>query len=249
MKRMFLILRRDFKEMRSTTAFRIMIILVAFVTVAASAGVSIALRLQSWYGIQQAVPALDLILGLLAYFLPFVVLMVFVWAFASIQISNEKVNGNLESILATPISPKTLWMGKCLAIFMPAYLISIIATIIMLLVITLAAVLPGWGMVVLPAAALANGLIINPLLSFALLAFIVLFSIANNPDIATAPSLLVGFALMIGIPVGLLTGVIDLNSWSFALWYLVGAVVCWGVVLYLTRLLTRQNIVLSSKGS
>jgi ABC-type transport system involved in multi-copper enzyme maturation permease subunit len=246
---MFLILRRDFKEMRSTTAFRIMIILVAFVTVAASAGVSIALRLQSWYGIQQAVPALDLILGLLAYFLPFVVLMVFVGAFASIQISNEKVNGNLESILATPISPKTLWMGKCLAIFMPAYLISIIATIIMLLVITLAAVLPGWGMVVLPAAALANGLIINPLLSFALLAFITLFSIANTRDIAPAPPLLVGFALMIGIPVGLLTGVLDLNSWSFALWYLVGAAVCWGVVLYLTRLLTRQNIVLSSKGS
>jgi hypothetical protein len=75
------------------------------------------------------------------------------------------------------------------------------------------------------------------------------FSLANNPDIAVAPSLLIGFGLMIGIPVGLLTGSIDIASWSFSLWYLIGTVVAWVVVLYLTKLLTRQNIVLSSKGS
>jgi len=248
-KRMLLILRRDFKEMRSTTAFRIMIIVVAFITMAASAGISIALRLQSWYGMPEAALALDLILGLVAYFLPFMVLMAFVWAFASIQITNEKVNGNIECLLATPINPKTLWMGKCFAVFVPSYLISIIASFIVLLVVNLAAMLPGWGMFVLPVAALMSGLIVNPLLFFGLLAFIILFSLANNPDIAIAPSLLIGFGLMIGIPVGLLTGSIDISSWSFTLWYMAGTVAAWAVVLYLTRLLTRQNIVLSSKGS
>jgi ABC-type Na+ efflux pump permease subunit len=249
MKRMVLILRRDFKEMRSTTAFRIMIIIATFMVVAASVGISIALRLQSWYGMAEAALALDLILGLVVYFLPFMVLMAFVWAFASLQITNEKVNGNIEYLLATPISPITLWIGKCLAIFVPSYLISIIASLIVLLMVNLAAILPGWDMFVLPSAALVSGLIINPLLFFALLAFIVLFSLANNPDIAVAPSLLIGFGLMIGIPVGLLTGAIDITSWSFSLWYLIGTVVAWVVVLYFTRLLTRQNIILSSKGS
>lgn len=249
MNRMLLILMRDFKEMASTTAFRIMIYLVAFVIVAASTWISIALRLQSWYALPEAAPALDLISGLVAYFLPFMILMAFIWAFASLQITNEKVNGNIECLLATPISPRTLWLGKCLAIFVPSYVISMIATFVVLIVVNVAAISPGWDTFALPPAALLCGLIINPLLFFALLNFIVLFSLVNNPDIAIAPSLIIGFGLMIGIPVALLTGAIDIASWSFLMVYLIGTVICWVIVLYLTRLLTRQNIVLSSKGS
>lgn len=226
-----------------------MIVLVAFVTIAASAGISIGLRMQPWYGMTEAAPGLYLILGLVAYFLPFMVLMAFVWAFASIQITNEKVNGNIECLLATPINPGNLWAGKCLAVFVPSYLTSIVAFFIVMLVVNLISIFPGWDQLVLPTAALVTGLVINPLLFLALLAFIVLFSLANNPDIAIAPSLIIGFGLMIGIPAGLITGVIDIASWSFALWYFTGTVIVWAIVLYLTKMLTRQNIVLSSKGS
>jgi ABC-2 type transport system permease protein len=90
--------------------------------------------------------------------------------------------------------------------------------------------------------------LINPLLFLALLLFIVLFSLANNPDIAIAPSFLVGFGLMIGIPLGVATGVINLVSWSFTLWCLGGAIIFWAADCGLYRLLTKENIVLSSKG-
>lgn len=246
---MLLVFRRDFHEMRATAAFRIMIAIVAVITVGASVAISIALRLQSWYGVPEAAPVLDLIVGLIVYFLPLFVLIAFIWAFASLPVINEKANGNIECLLATPLGPKTLWMGKGLAVFLPSYVISIITSGIVLLAVNLAAVLPGWDMFVLPGPALVNGLIINPLLFFGLLPFILLFSLANNPDIAIAPSFLIGFGLMIGVPVGLMTGTIDISSWSFALWYLVGTVVAWAVCLYLARLLTRQNIVISSKGS
>jgi len=246
---MFLIMRRDFKDMRSTTAFRIMLGISAFITVGASVGISIALRLQSWYGLSEAAPILELIVGLVVYFLPLFVLLAFIWAFASLPVINEKINGNVECLLATPLGPRALWMGKGLAVFLPSYLFSIIATIIVLLALNLAAVLPGWDMFVIPGPALVTGLIVNPLLFFALLSFIVLYSLANNPDIAIAPTLLIGFGLMIGMPVGLMTGAIDLSSWSFVLWYLAAAVAAWIVVLFLIRLLTKQNIVLSSKGS
>jgi ABC-2 type transport system permease protein len=207
------------------------------------------LRLQSWYGAPEATPILDLIFGLVAYFLPLFILITFIWAFASFPIISEKVNGNIECLLATPLCPRELWIGKGLAVFLPGYVISLIASCIVLLVMNFAVVLPGWETFVLPGAALVNGLIINPLLFFGILSFIVLFSLANNPDVAIAPSFLIGFGLMIGIPVGLMTGIFDINSWVFVLWYLAGTVVVWLIVLYLTRLLKSQTIVLSSKGS
>ena len=76
----------------------------------------------------------------------------------------------------------------------------------------------------------------------------VLFAIANNPEIAIAPSFILGFGLMMGLPIGLATGTIDVASWDFALWYLVGTAIVLVIVGCFSRLLTRQNIVLSGKG-
>jgi len=176
------------------------------------------------------------------------ILLAFVWAFASLPVIREKINGNIECLLATPITPAALWMGKCLAIFLPGFALSVMSTLIVVLTINLTAINPAAGCFVLPVPSLVTGFIINPLLFFGLLAFIVLFSLANNPDIAIAPSFIVGFGLMMGLPIGIATGAIDLASWTFALWYLGGAVIICAVVLYLSRMLTRQNIVLSSKG-
>ena len=74
-------------------------------------------------------------------------------------------------------------------------------------------------------------------------------ALAGDPDAALAPMFLLSFGLMIGIPLGLATGVFDLTSWSFALWYLAITVIAIGVVGFLSRMLRRQNIVLSSKGA
>ena len=73
-----------------------------------------------------------------------------------------------------------------------------------------------------------------------------LFSLAGNPDIAIAPSFLLGFGLMMGIPLGIATGAINLASWTFTLWYLGGTVIALGAVCCFFRLLTKENIVLSS---
>ncbi len=139
-------------------------------------------------------------------------------------------------------SSKSSLDRKGLAVFLPAYILSLIASCVVVLAVNYAVALPGWGMPVLPGPALVNGLIVNPLLFFGLLAFIILFSLANNPDIAIAPSFILGFGLMIGMPVGLLTGAIDVASWSFTLWYAVGTIVVLLIVLYLTRLLSGRTL-------
>lgn len=235
--------------MVATTAFRIMLIVSAVITIGAAAGISIGLHLQEWYGAAEALPIVELIIGLVVYFITLLLLLAFVWGFSGLQITKEKLDGNIECLMATPLGPKILWFGKCLAVFIPGLMISLAAALIVLLAVHLAAVLPGWGTFALPGQMLVVGFVSNPLLFFGVLAFIVLYSLAGNPDVAIAPSFLVGFGLMIGIPAGLATGTIDLTSWSFVLWYTSGAAAIWIAVIFMTRMLTRQNIVLSSKGS
>lgn len=249
MRRMSIVFNRDLREHRQTGAFLIIVIVFAVITIIAAVVTNIVLSRQEWLQIKTAArPMLELIIGLIAYFLPLSILMTFIWVFSSLPIIKEKVNGNVASLLATTLTPKEIWMGKSLAIFLPGFAISVVSTLIVLLTVNFITIEPATGNLFLPVPLLLTSLLINPLLFLGLLLFIVLFSLANNPDIAIAPSFLVGFGLMTGIPLGVATGVINLTSWSFSLWYLAGTVVIWAVVCFLSRLLTKENIVLSSKG-
>jgi ABC-type transport system involved in multi-copper enzyme maturation permease subunit len=245
---MMTVIQRDFHELRKSNAFRIMLIVSGVIVIAASAGISVLLRRQAWLGTEEAKPWLDLIIGLVVYFLPVLVMMAFIWAFGSLAVTKEKVNGNVECLLATPLKPAELWMGKSLSIFLPGLVISVAATILVVLIVNLAAILPVAGEFALPDPVMAAGFAANVLLFFGLISFINLFSLANNPDIAITPSFIVGFGIMVGIPLGLATGTIDLASWVFVLWYLLGTALVWVIIGYLSRMLNRENIVLSSKG-
>jgi len=249
MNRIGIVMKRDYRELRQAAAFRIILIVAAGITAAAAIGISIALGRQSWLGEPEARPLLDLFIGLVLYFLPFIVLLAFIWSFANLPVTKEKVNGNIEALMATPLSPRDLWLGKSLSVFLPAYVVSIASSVIVVLAVNLGVLLPAAGVFALPVPALVLGLVVNPLMFLALLLFMILFSLANNPDIALAPSFLIGFGLMMGMPVGLALDIFDIASWGFTLWYLLGTAALMAVVLCLTRLLTRQGIVLSSKGS
>jgi len=249
LRRITIVFNRDFREQRQTSSFLIIVIVFTIITTTAAVVTNIILGRQEWLQIKMiALPMLELIIGLMAYYLPLLVLMTFIWAFSSLPIIKEKVNGNIASLCATTLTPKEIWIGKSLAIFLPGFVISVVSTLIVLLSINLITVRPATGDILLPVPLMITSLLINPLLFLGLLLFIVLFSLARNPDIAIAPSFIVGFGLMMGIPLGMVTGNINLTSWSFCLWYLAGTAVIWTAVLCSSRLLTKENIVLSSKG-
>jgi ABC-2 type transport system permease protein len=248
LRRISIVFQRDFRELRRTNAFFIISIFFAAITVAACLIIIIVLKRQEWLGKETAGPIFEMIIGLIAYFLPLSVLMTFIWAFSNLTIIKEKANGNVESLLATPLSPREIWIGKSLAIFLPGFAISVVSTLIILLAVNFFVIIPAAGNFILPIPLLLTGFFINPLLFLALLLFIVLFSLANNPDIAIAPSFLIGFGLMIGIPLGVATGVINLVSWSFLIWCLGAAAIFLAIDLGLYRLLTKEKIVFSSRG-
>ena len=249
MGRINIILKRDFRELKKTNAFLIIIIVFAVITVVAALTIGILLKQREWVSHPASKPILELIISVTAYFMPVFILMTFIWSFASLPLIKEKVSGAITSLLATPLKPAELLTGKSLNIFFPGFVISTIFTSIVLLTVNLIAILPATGAFILPAPALFTGLILNPLLFLGLIFLLVLFSLAGNPDIAITPSFIIGFGLMMGIPLGLATGKIDLSSWSFSLWYLVGVIIFWIITLCFLPLLTKEKIVLSGKGT
>lgn len=249
MKKTGIIFQRDFREIRRTNTFLVMSIIFSVITVASAVTVSIVLGRQEWIDKKEALPLLELIIGLIAYFLPLIILMTFIWAFSSMPVVKEKVNGNIASLMATTLTPKEVWLGKSLAIFVPGYVISVISTMIIILTANLSVIIPATGNFIFPLPLFLVSLAWNPLFLLGTLLFIILFSLAGNPDVAIAPSFIVGFGLMMGIPLGMAMGKINLVYWSFSLWYLAGAAFVGIVTLILTRLLTKENIILSSKGS
>ncbi len=249
MRRITIIFNRDFREQRQTSSFLIIVIVFTIITIAAAVLTNIILGRQEWLQIKTvALPILELIIGLMAYYLPLFILMTFIWAFSSLPIIKEKVNGNIASLCATTLTPKEIWIGKSLAIFLPGFVISLVSTLIVLLSVNLITVRPATGDILLPVPLMITSLVTSHLLFLGLLLFIVLFSLAKNPDIAIAPSFIVGFGLMMGIPLGMVTGNINLTSWSFCIWYSAGTALIWAIVCFLSRILTKENIVLSSKG-
>ncbi len=249
MRRINIVFHRDVRELRRTGAFLIISILFAIITIVACLIIVIVLNRQEWLGKEASGPIFEMIIGAVAYFLPLSVLMTFIWAFASLTIIKEKADGNVESLLATPLSPKEIWIGKSMAIFLPGFAISVVSTLIILLAVNFIVIVPATGSFVLPLPLILVSFLINPMLFLALMLFIVLFSLANNPDIAIAPSFLIGFGLMIGIPLGMATGDINLVSWPFLFWYLGAVIIFWAIDIGLYRLLTKEKIVLSNKGA
>ncbi len=249
MKRAFIILQRDFRELRKTRSFLVLCIVSAAITAGAVISLVLVLTGVEWLLEGTARPLLMLIIGLVTYFLPLSIILAFIWAFSSLPVIKEKANGNITSLLVTPLSPKEIWMGKSLAIFLPGYVISLVSVFIIILAVNLIMTFYTGGDYLLSTPMLLTGLVVNPLLFFALLLFIILFSLANSPDIAIAPSFILGFGLMLGIPLGVATGAIDLASWTFFYWYLAGTIIVLIVVLILSRMLTNEKIVLSGSGS
>lgn len=245
---MLIVCRRDFDELKTSDPFWIMLALFAAITAGGSIAACIALGRQPWLTVAAARPLLELIVALIVYFLPMFILVSFIWAFTSLPITKEKVNGNIECLLATPLGARDIWMGKCLAVFLPACVVALSATVIVLLAVNLVTVIPATGVPVFPLAPLLTGLVVIPLLFFGLLAVIVFLSLTGDPDAAIAPSFLVGFGLMLGIPLGMAFEVVDPTCWAFALWHLAGTAVLWVVVYFFSRLLVVERMILSPNG-
>ena len=250
MKGMPVVLRSDVRDIVRSRAFLIIAIIIGLLTVGAAIGITIPLRrwLDSVPAWQDARRLLELFMGLTVNYVPLIVLFTCMATWAAEPIAKEKAKGPMESLLATPLTAKGLWIGKSLAIFLPAYVMGVISSLTVILVVNFASILPTVHHFVLPAPEALCCFLLIPLLMFALISIMVVFSLITNPVVGQTIVILIGVTLLqvVGQVGGRITYL--LASWDYALYNLAGAVLLGMTALYLSRFLSKERIILSSKG-
>ena len=250
MKGMPVVLRSDVGDMVRGRAFLIIVTIIGALTIGAAVGITIGLNtwLTPELAWEDAKPMLEVFMGLVSNYMPLIVLFMYMATWATDPIAKEKAKGPIEALLATPLTVREVWIGKSLAIFLPAYVMGLVATVIVVLAMNFGSILPATGHFVLPLPEALTGIIILPLWMCALISLGILFSLITNPVIGQTIIMFIG-VLMLQV-VGQVGGrtIWLLPSWDWALYNLAGAALLGLITFYLSRLLTKEKIVLSSKG-
>ena len=249
MKKLWGIARKDIREaFRSrSTYFYIVIMIVLSFTYLSSFNARIDSLIEQGAS-QQAVRDASLsFLNSLVYTLPMMYSILVCTIFATYSVVVEKAKRNLESLMATPLSLNQIWMGKNLAVTLPSVVLGLAVSIIGYIIISLIAVVPKTGVFIFPEAlAIATALVIVPVLVFAIVSLVIYLQLTiTNPRVANF--VFTGMFLVLFFGANILAGM-GLAVNYFAYIYLAVAALCGGVSYLLSRSLTKERVLLSSKG-
>ena len=166
--------------------------------------------------------------------------------FANYAVIVDKAKRNIESLMATPVSIKQIWMGKSLAVTLPSIGIGIGMAIISYLVLDIGFVMPKTGSFILPSIiSILSAVIIVPVLLFVIVAIVTYIQLTiTNPRVGNFVFSGVFIILLIGGEALLGLG---LSTNYLALIYLIMILVCAGIVYLLSFSLTKERVLLSSK--
>lgn len=160
--------------------------------------------------------------------------------------TREKARGNIESLLATPLQAREIWLAKSLAAFFPALVLGAALSLIALVTVNYIYFVPGIGFLVNPWIAV-NSFVAAPLIYLLISLLVHLVGLTGKPangNVITSVFLPLFLALMINLAVH---DVIDAASWPFTLANLGAAAVIGVIIILLQSRLTGERIVLSSR--
>ena len=165
--------------------------------------------------------------------------------FATYSVVVEKAKRNLESLMATPISLRQLWLGKTLAVTLPSVIIGLGVSVIVYIILGFMRVVPQTGVFLFPGAiSLVSAIILVPLLIFAIVSLVIYLQLTiSNPRFANFIFLAIFFLLFFGINALAGFGI----TANYALIYLGVAVICGAFAFFLSRTMTKERVILSSK--
>ena len=246
MKRMFVLLFKDLKEIlksKTTYTYLIIPVFLSFPSVEAARSVVQSLVDQ---GASQAeiLAAAQLIINVVFYTMPLIIIMLVCSVLASYAVILDKSKRSIESLLATPLSLRQVWVAKDLAVTIPGSIIGVVMSVIVIVVINAIACIPAVGAIVVPdVQSLLTGIIFIPLLTFFVVGIVICLQlILSNPRLAGfifSLLFLVAFIPTVFTQYGL-----QLN---YTLIYLFVILVFAGINWFLSRFLSKERIVLSSK--
>ncbi len=182
----------------------------------------------------------------LAYMLPMMYSIFVCSIFANYSVIVDKAKRNIESLMATPVSMNQIWMGKSLAVTLPSIVIGISVSILGYFVMNFGFVIPNTHSFIFPGAlAVISGIIIVPILVFSIVTIVINIQLViSNPRIANF--VFTGIFVLLVLGVNALGG-LGISVSFLPLIYLGVIVLCAGVSFVLSRSLTKEKVLLSSK--
>ena len=189
---------------------------------------------------------LEICLGLIMYTTCFIGMGINLNVFAFVPVTREKSRGNIESLLATPLKVKDIWLAKSLAVFLPGLILGELFTLVAMMVIQYLYSVPGMGFLI-PTWIAISSFIALPAVYLCLSLLVFLIGMTGRPitgHVIAIVFLNVVAALVINLGAH---RVLDPLSWPFTLVNFGIAAVIGIVVILLQPRLTKERIVLSCK--
>jgi len=187
---------------------------------------------------------LELYLSLIMYTTCLVCMGINMNVFAFQSMTKEKSRGNIESLLATPLGVKHIWIAKSLSVFIPGMIFGEFLTFIAMLAVNYIFFVPRFGFIYTYWIGL-NSFLIVPIIYLCLSLLVHLVGLTGKPatgNIIVQIFLPVALTLMINL---LLRNIMVASSWSFTLINLVIASIIAIIIIILNPRITRERIVLS----
>jgi len=187
---------------------------------------------------------LEIYLNLIMYTTCLICLGINLNVFAFQSMTREKTRGNIESLMATPLSVKNIWIAKSLAVFIPGMVLGEVLTFAALLAVNYIYFVPRIGFVYTYWMGLSSFLaapIIYLCLSF-LVHLIGLTGKTANGNIIVQIFLPIILTLMINL---IIRNILNAASWPLTLANFGIAFVIIIIVIFLQLRITREKIVLS----
>jgi ABC-2 type transport system permease protein len=187
---------------------------------------------------------LEVYLSLVMYITCLIAVGVNLNAFAFQSMTREKSRGIIESLLATPLKVKNIWIAKSLAVFLPGLVLGEAFTFITLIAVNYIYFVPQIGFLVTPWIIITSFVAV-PLIYLCLSLLVHLIGLAGRPatgNVIIQVFLPVIITLMINL---IVRNILDAASWPFSLANLGIAAAVGIIVIFLRPRLTRERIVLS----
>ena len=165
-------------RMTATTVITLMIIMVC-----AAGTIAILAALILNPETEKAAPDMSVLknaMGLTLFCASFLTIGIYTSVFSYQSLVREKARGNIQSLLATPVSPRELWLGKSLAVFLPGLVFTIVLTIAVFFILNIIYFTGDTGLVFTAWMAVSN-LLAVPLLYFAVTMFVHIVGLVNKP--------------------------------------------------------------------
>ncbi|MDD5189875.1 MAG: hypothetical protein PHE50_02400 [Dehalococcoidales bacterium] len=244
MNKIWIIAKKDILEAFRSRSVYVFIFVMIFLTFSFVTGYSKQVASLSGQ------PAIDdfsrAFLNGLSYTLPMMFSIFVCSIFANYSVIVDKAKRNIESLMASPVSINQIWMGKSLAVALPSVLIGFTVALLSYTIIDIGFVMPHTHFFVIPdIIAILSAALIVPVLIFAVVTIVTNIQLViSNPRIANLVFTIIFFVLFFGVNT---LGALGISLKFTPFIYLGMIALCALISFILSRFLTREKVLLSSK--